>query len=117
MQFIAETLSESQLDAEKLQQFEQGVKVLGALNQGLSALVIGHDYWQSFMGIGVKSVWNASESLKSGALVEVLADFPLVTEAAIWLLYPSRRIIPPRVRVMIDFLIEQFQPIPPWERS
>lgn len=68
------------------------------------------------MGIGMKSVWNARESLKSGLLVEVLPEFPLVTEASIWLLYPSRQIIAPRVRVMIDFLIEQFQPIPPWER-
>ncbi|MEO1339577.1 MAG: LysR family transcriptional regulator [Cyanobacteria bacterium J06635_13] len=68
------------------------------------------------MGIGMKSVWNASESLKSGLLVEVLPEFPLVTEASIWLLYPSRRIVAPRVRVMIDFLIEQFQPLPPWER-
>ncbi|MEL6930451.1 MAG: LysR substrate-binding domain-containing protein [Cyanobacteria bacterium J06600_6] len=68
------------------------------------------------MGIGMKSVWNASESLKSGRLVEVLSEFSLVTEASIWLLYPSRRIVAPRVRVMIDFLIEQFQPIPPWER-
>ena len=68
------------------------------------------------MGIGMKSVWNASESLKTGLLVEVLPKFPLVTEAAIWLLYPSRRIVAPRVQVMIDFLLEQFQPIPPWER-
>ncbi|MEL4897503.1 LysR family transcriptional regulator [Crocosphaera sp. Alani8] len=66
------------------------------------------------MGIGMKSLWNANESLKSGLLVEVLPGFPLITEASIWLLYPSRRIIAPRVRVMIDFLIEQFQPIPPW---
>ena len=67
------------------------------------------------MGIGVKSVWNASASLKSGRLVEVLPDFPLVTEAALWLLYPSRKIIAPRVHAMIDFLIERFQPCPPWE--
>lgn len=67
------------------------------------------------LGIGIKSVWNAGESLKSGLLVEVLPDFPLVTEASIWLLYPSRRIISPKVRAMIDFLIERFQPVPPWE--
>ena len=67
------------------------------------------------MGIGMKSVWNASASLKSGLLVEVLPEFPLITEASIWLLYPSRRIIAPKVLAMIDFLIEQFQPIPPWE--
>ncbi|MGD1863812.1 MAG: LysR family transcriptional regulator [Phormidesmis sp.] len=67
------------------------------------------------MGIGIKSIWNATESLKSGLLVEVLPDFPLVTEASIWLLYPSRRIMAPRVQAMIDFLLEQFQPTPPWE--
>ena len=48
MQFVAEHLAGAQLDAQKLQQFEQGVEVLEALNQRLSALVIGHDYWQSF---------------------------------------------------------------------
>ena len=67
------------------------------------------------IGIGIKSLWNASESLKSGLLVEVLPDFPLVTAASIWLLYPSRRIVAPKVRAMIDFLIEQFYPVPPWE--
>lgn len=67
------------------------------------------------MGIGRKSVWNACESLKSRRLVEVLPDFPLVTEASIWLLYPSRRIIAPKVRAMIDFLLEWFYPVPPWE--
>lgn len=67
------------------------------------------------MGIGIKSVWNASKSLKSGLLVEVLPEFPLITEASIWALYPSRRIVAPKVRAMIDFLIERFQPVPPWE--
>ena len=68
------------------------------------------------LGIGIKSLWNASESLKSGQLVEVLSDFPLATNAAIWLLYPSRRIMAPKVHAMIDFLLERFQPVPPWER-
>ena len=68
------------------------------------------------LGIGVKSLWNASDSLKTGRLVEVMPDFPLTTEAAIWLLYPSRRIMAPKVHAMIDFLIEQFQPVPPWQR-
>ena len=67
------------------------------------------------MGIGIKSVWNASESLKSGLLVEVMPEFPLVTETSIWLLYPSRRIMAPKVHAMIDFLLEWFQPVPPWE--
>lgn len=72
---------------------------------------------ESGMGIGVKSIWNASESLKNGALVEVLPNFPLVTDTAIWALYPSGRIVSPKVRAMIDFLLEQFSPVPPWESS
>ncbi len=68
------------------------------------------------MGIGVKSVWNAYQSLRSGRLVEVLPDFPLVTESSIWALYPSGRIVTPKVRAMIDFLLERFRPTPPWER-
>ncbi|MGD1909037.1 MAG: LysR substrate-binding domain-containing protein [Leptolyngbyaceae cyanobacterium] len=67
------------------------------------------------LGIGIKSLWNASDSLKSGQLVEVMSEFPLTTHAAIWLLYPSRRIMAPKVHAMIDFLIEQFHPVPPWE--
>ena len=67
------------------------------------------------LGIGIKSVWNASASLKSGRLVEVMPDVPLAIDVSIWLLYPSRRIIAPKVHAMIDFLLERFQPVPPWE--
>ncbi len=48
MQFIAQQLADTPLDTEKRQQFEQGVAVLDRLNQRLRALVIGHDYWQTF---------------------------------------------------------------------
>ncbi|MEM7796599.1 MAG: LysR substrate-binding domain-containing protein [Cyanobacteria bacterium P01_C01_bin.118] len=67
------------------------------------------------MGIGIKSVWNASKSLKSGQLIEVLPEFPLAIDVSLWLLYPSRRIIAPKVHAMINFLLERFQPVPPWE--
>lgn len=67
------------------------------------------------LGIGIKSLWNVSESLKAGLLVEVMPEFPLITNSAIWLLYPSRRIMAPKVHAMVDFLIERFQPVPPWE--
>ena len=71
---------------------------------------------ESGMGIGIQSHWIASEHLRSGRLVPVLPDQPLATESAIWALYPSNRIVAPKVRAMIDFLLEQFQPVPPWER-
>ncbi|MEM8982374.1 MAG: LysR family transcriptional regulator [Pseudomonadota bacterium] len=68
------------------------------------------------VGIGVQSQWIASEHLRDGRLIPVLHDDPLASETAIWALYPSNRIVAPKVRVMIDFLLEQFQPVPPWER-
>lgn len=71
---------------------------------------------ESGMGIGIQSHWIASEHLKDGRLVQVLPDRPLETDSAIWALYPSNRIVAPKVRAMIDFLLEQFQPVPPWER-
>ncbi|MGD1899780.1 MAG: hypothetical protein ACFB16_22890 [Phormidesmis sp.] len=48
MQFIAKNLTGAQLDEQKLQQFVQGVEILETLNQRLGALVISHDFWQSF---------------------------------------------------------------------
>lgn len=71
---------------------------------------------ESGMGIGIQSHWIASERLKDGRLVPVLPDHPLATDSAIWALYPSNRIVAPKVRAMIDFLLQQFQPVPPWER-
>ena len=69
------------------------------------------------MGIGLKSVWNAYESLRSGAVVEVLPEHPLLTKTAIWALYPAGRLVPPKVRAMIDFLVGLYTPVPPWELS
>jgi DNA-binding transcriptional LysR family regulator len=66
------------------------------------------------LGIGIKSLWNVSEGLKSGRLVEVLPETPLITESSIWALYPKGRIIIPKVRAMIDFLLKHFSPTPPW---
>lgn len=66
------------------------------------------------LGVGIKSLWNASESLRTGRLIEVLPAFPLLTEASIWAIYPKGRIVIPKVRVMVDFLISNFSPTPPW---
>lgn len=71
---------------------------------------------ESGLGIGMKSLWNAGDSLKSGRLVGVLPEYPLTTESDIWALYPSGRVVAPKVRAMIDFLLEQFSPVPSWER-
>ncbi|MBW4472567.1 MAG: hypothetical protein KME45_19675 [Stenomitos rutilans HA7619-LM2] len=46
MSSIWESLAKSNLNQEKIKQFQVGVEVLAELNERLAALVIGHDYWQ-----------------------------------------------------------------------
>jgi DNA-binding transcriptional LysR family regulator len=47
--------------------------------------------------------------LAAGALVEVLADFP-PTPTSISLLYPTNRQLAPRIRVLIDWLVDTLGP-------
>ena len=68
------------------------------------------------MGIGIQSHWIASEYLENGRLIQLLPDYPLTTDSDIWALYPSNRIIAPKVQAMTDFLLERFHPVPPGER-
>lgn len=69
------------------------------------------------LGIGAKSRWNVCKSLQSRKLVEILPHETLITNTSIWAIYPSNRAVPPKVRVMLDFLLEQFSPVPPWEQT
>jgi Effector-associated domain 10 len=46
MKFIFDKLARSNLNQDKIRQFQEGVEVLAELNERLIALVNGHDYWQ-----------------------------------------------------------------------
>lgn len=48
MRFIEDKIEKIPFAPAKQQQFEQGVATLETLNQKLGALVIAHDYWQTF---------------------------------------------------------------------
>ena len=65
-------------------------------------------------GIALKSLWNVAESLRAGRLVTVLPEHPTITRTAIWAIYPRGRLLAPRVRAMIDFLLDAVSPTPPW---
>jgi len=67
------------------------------------------------LGISIISTWSAYKELSNGNLVEVLSEFPLVSNTAIWAVYPSNRLIAPKVRAFIDHFASQFSPNPYWE--
>lgn len=53
--------------------------------------------------------------LRAGRLVQVLPGYRM-PDIDIQAVYPSRRHLSAKVRVMIDFLADQFKDVPPWDR-
>jgi DNA-binding transcriptional LysR family regulator len=47
--------------------------------------------------------------LRSGTLVQVLPDYEVATNAALWALYPSAKHLLPRMRALLDFLADWFR--------
>lgn len=68
------------------------------------------------MGITINSKWSAYHALNSGQLVQVLKNFPLNSNSAIWAVYPSSRLLAPKVRAFIDYFTEHFGDNPYWEK-
>ncbi len=68
------------------------------------------------VGICMNSMWNIHTELKEGSLVRVLPDYQVKDDSAIWLAYPKSNVLTAKVRVFIDFLLEQIGSPPSWER-
>ena len=47
--------------------------------------------------------------LRSGKLVQVLSEYEVATNAALWALYPSAKHLLPRMRAILDFLADWFR--------
>lgn len=67
------------------------------------------------MGIIWQPTFLIGADLKAGRLVRVLPDYHM-PDIDILALYPSRRHLGAKVRVMVDFLAESFAGTPPWDR-
>ncbi len=68
------------------------------------------------VGICMSSLWNIHTELKEGTLVCVLPDYKVQDGSAIWLAYPKSNVLTAKVRVFIDYLLEQIGDPPIWER-
>ncbi|GAC33639.1 LysR family transcriptional regulator [Paraglaciecola polaris] len=68
-------------------------------------------------GLVMSSIWCAYKALQQGELVQVLPDFPMVSKTAIWAVYPSNRLLAPKVRAFIDYFIEYYGQTPYWEQA
>jgi DNA-binding transcriptional LysR family regulator len=66
------------------------------------------------LGVALMSTWCAGDALRAGSLVPVLARHPLVSRHALWAIYPSARLLAPKVRAFIDWLARRFGPGQPY---
>ncbi len=67
------------------------------------------------LGIAQHSTWHVCDDLRAGRLVQVLPRHR-IADSGIHAVVPQRRLLPPRVRVFIDYLVESFAE-PPWEQA
>ncbi len=69
------------------------------------------------LGITLTATWCCHDFLRSGELIQVLKDYPLVSDVSLWAVYPSSRLLAPKVRVFIDYLVEYFSQEPYWDKD
>lgn len=67
-------------------------------------------------GLTLSSIWCAYKALKAGTLVQVLKNYPVESDTAIWAVYPSSRLVAPKVRAFIDYFKDYYGEVPYWEK-
>jgi len=69
-------------------------------------------------GVGITRLADVivGEALRSGQLVQLLTDWYHVEPVPLFATYPSGRNLSPKVRAMVDFLVEEFGGAP-WRRA
>lgn len=68
------------------------------------------------LGIVYSTTFLAWRDLQAGTLVQVLPEWELPLND-LTALYPASGRMSPKVRALIDFLVEEYQPVPPWEQA
>lgn len=74
-------------------------------------------YHAALAGIGVArlSTYLVGPDLRSGRLVSLMPE-RCTEKADVFAVYPSRHNLAPKIRAFIDYLVQCFQPVPPWEK-
>jgi len=68
------------------------------------------------LGVTFLPTFIIGDDLRSGRLETCLDDFE-VEPTAVYAVYPERRHLPPKVRVLVDFLADRFGDVPVWDRG
>ena len=67
-----------------------------------------HDWAVAGRGVGLKAQWDIQDDLRSGRLIRLLEPFEC-DEIKLYMTYATRTHLPPRLRLLIDFLVSALQ--------
>ena len=72
------------------------------------------------LGIALLPTWLIGDDVQAGRLTPLLTDREWLiapgAERMIWAIYPPKKVVPPKVRAFLDFLIDRFGDPPYWDR-
>lgn len=71
----------------------------------------------SGLGIALRSTWDVGPELRDGRLRVVLPRYRASRNVGLFAVYPTRRFLPAKVRVFIDFLADLYGPAPYWDEG
>lgn len=74
-----------------------------------------HDMAVNGLGITRMAEFLVSSDVKSGKLVRVLQNYYRDIDVPVHAIYPTKRHLSAKVRAFVDYLVESFNPVPPWE--
>jgi DNA-binding transcriptional LysR family regulator len=69
------------------------------------------------VGIALRSTWDIGAELRAGKLQVVLPQYRASRHVGVHAVYPSRRFLPAKVRVFIDYLAHLYGPSPYWDEG
>lgn len=67
------------------------------------------------VGVALRSTWDIGPELHEGKLKIILPQYRASKDVGLHAVYPSRRFLPAKVRVFIDFLAGLYGPSPYWD--
>ncbi len=86
---------------------EMAVRISGRLRSN-SCEILRHAALDG-QGVLQMSELRVRDDIAAGHLVRLLKDYELVTNAAVWAVYPSPKHVLPKLRVLLDFLAAWFR--------
>ncbi|SNZ05656.1 LysR family transcriptional regulator [Cohaesibacter gelatinilyticus] len=69
------------------------------------------------IGIGLRSSWDVGDELRDGRLKVILPQYRASSQIGLYVIYPSRRFLPAKVRLFIDYLAELYGTNPYWDNG